>query len=46
MGWCFAGALQQVPPCRGDFSRPRTPINGMSVIKVWRATEVAPQIAP
>ena len=27
---------------RGDFSRPRTPVGGMSVIGAWRATEVAP----
>ena len=28
--------------CRGDFSRPRASINGMSVIDAWWATEVAP----
>jgi len=31
---------------RGDFSRPRTSIRGMSVIDAWRATEVAPTSRP
>jgi len=37
--WCRDGRRKV---CRGDFSRPRTGINGMSVIDAWRATEVAP----
>jgi len=32
--------------CRGDFSRPRTSIDGMPVIGVGWATEVAPTSHP